>query len=168
MTSTTLGRTQWRLLNHLQTAHERGLIRRNVRVLLATEDGVWSDLIEVQDRGLVEFWFGDKPIRSDNLATLFRAEMVDVSLTSTGVRTITGDPRNRVIRALAEYTGAGRPIREVKKIADCDDDLLKEMNGLGLIEPYPDAANIRLDQFRRLPEHLVIRLAPRGREYAPN
>jgi hypothetical protein len=159
--------TKWRLLNHLHHAGSTGLIRRNFRVLLATEDGTPSDLIELDERGLIEAWLGDTQVSLENMTGLFGSNTrVEVSVTAKGRKAVTGTPWIRVLRTIG-HDRDGRTIRQIKAEAEVDDDLLKKMDGRGLIEPWPNADGARLEIFRRLPEHCRLRLTDRGREHLP-
>jgi hypothetical protein len=159
-----LSRTQWRLLNHLDTAWRHGPARVNAHIMLAVEDGTHSDLEEMQDAGHIEAFLADTPVVVADVVGRFGSLGMEVKLTARGRKTVTGTPWMRVLRFIRQG-GEGCTVKRVRTEADVDDDLLKQMDNKQLIESRIDS--LPMSNFRRLPDGLLLRLTDRGREYLP-
>jgi hypothetical protein len=171
LTDTKLSPAQWRVLNWIRDCNI--LTTRPCRVSDAVnkQHATAEDLIYLEERGLVEVFFGisDKISFADlvrdakSLVTVFT--QTTLRLTVGGVRRVLDDPTNLVIRTLT-WEQRGRRVEYVKHEAQANDATIFEMEESGLIETTDP--KVRLADFRTLkglPGEGKIRLTRKGRTY---
>jgi hypothetical protein len=168
-TLTHLQPQQWRLLNGLwRMNHDRGTtIWHGLEHQLKRQNVPWEQLVALHAAEMVSV-LADKfsPATAAELDAARKIGYATVHLLAAGNRLVENAPANQAL--LATGTWKKVRVRDVRRAAEVDNEVLFAMADDGLIEALVVDDVVPLSTFKRsLPDDICLRLTRKGRRYYP-
>lgn len=162
---TRMSPAEWRIMNDIVSVTGYPM-PDNAAQLVADQQTEPATLYTLEDRQLIR-------AEVDGLAVFLREiahgnanlRRVTIHPTARGVRTVTTDPTNRVIRWLIQGSPRKAAASYLRSKAGVGDAHLREMESDGLIQALgaSGAKEVPMSTFKKLPPRLMIKLTPVGR-----